>query len=111
MIPETNKRNVFVEGSLETYAVAKQLIESIIEEHLKLQLQFKNQIMDTSSEQMICGKSQTSNINEMGSNTYVGSTAACTFGDLTQYDASYIESSKLTLVEIARVFTRSEKSK
>ena len=36
MIPDTNQRNVFVEGSFETYLVAKKLIDSIIEEHLKL---------------------------------------------------------------------------
>ena len=33
MIPDTTLRNVFVEGSLEIYMVAKKLIDSIIDEH------------------------------------------------------------------------------
>ena len=36
MIPDTHKRNVFVEGKVETYLVAKQLIEAIVDEHLSL---------------------------------------------------------------------------
>lgn len=36
MIPDTLKRNVFVEGLLETYMVAKQLIDAIVDEHVKL---------------------------------------------------------------------------
>ena len=36
MIPDSLKRNVFVEGTLEMYNVAKQLIDAIIEEHSKL---------------------------------------------------------------------------
>ena len=37
MIPDTTMRNVFVEGTVETYMVAKQLIESIVDEHVTLQ--------------------------------------------------------------------------
>ena len=46
MIPDTAQRNVFVEGSLETYMVAKKLVDSIIEEHIKLQMSFKSHIIE-----------------------------------------------------------------
>ena len=36
MIPDTTQRNVFVEGSIERYDLAKQLIDSIIEEQFKI---------------------------------------------------------------------------
>lgn len=42
MIPDTTKRNVFVEGTIEQYMVAKQLIDSIVDEHLKMQMSFKS---------------------------------------------------------------------
>lgn len=41
MIPDTNQRNVFVEGPLEAYNIGKKLIDSIVEEHLKLQMSFQ----------------------------------------------------------------------
>lgn len=36
MIPDSLKRNVFVEGTFEIYMLAKQLIDAIVDEHLKL---------------------------------------------------------------------------
>lgn len=47
MIPETTQRNVFVEGPYDTYLVAKKLIDSIIEEHFKLQKTFKTHLIES----------------------------------------------------------------
>ena len=48
MIPETNQRNVFVEGPLDKYDLAKQLVDSIVEEHYKLASSFKSLITSNS---------------------------------------------------------------
>ena len=44
MIPDTSQRNVFVEGPLDKYDLAKQLIDSIIDEHFKLASSVKSLI-------------------------------------------------------------------
>ena len=49
MIPDTTERNVFVEGTLDKYDLAKQLIDSIIEEHYKLASSFKSSVTPNSS--------------------------------------------------------------
>ena len=48
MIPDTNDRNVFVEGPLDKYDMAKQLVDSIVEEHYKLASSFKSFITPNS---------------------------------------------------------------
>ena len=48
MIPDTNQRNVFVEGPLEKYDLAKQLVDSIVDEHYKLASSFKSLITPNS---------------------------------------------------------------
>ena len=48
MIPDTTERNVFVEGTLDKYDLAKQLIDSIIEEHYKLASSFKSLVTPNS---------------------------------------------------------------
>ena len=52
MIPETSQRNVFVEGPVETYNIAKKLIDSIIEEHMKLQMSFKTHLIENDPSQL-----------------------------------------------------------
>ena len=46
-IPNSNLRNVFIEGSLEKYEKARRMIDDIVEEHRKMHLNFQSLIAGT----------------------------------------------------------------
>jgi len=46
-IPNSNLRNVFIEGSLEKYEKARRMIDEIVEEHRKMHLNFQSLIAGT----------------------------------------------------------------